>query len=441
MFYNVQTMTSKRVTTRICFTVCLLAVFLIFSCGPRAKGYGVLLWSPDETAQPSGSLVPIYEESAIKETYTAGIGEEKQQIEIPMWRLRYFNKKKDAAAAAERFSEYADSFAVAERDGLPIREEPNSDSPRVYRLRKGQTIKILTRTDQPFEEGGLSDYWYRVLTEDGSTGYAFGYFLDIKTAGEEGTGEETESTNPQIASFLSTVWRPEQFKSMIEENQIDLSSFSPSYGLFPQPQQNRIELVTEKRTVTFDYSDIISLEDNRYIFQDTSLKLRFINSAQVYIEYEWQGKTFTGMYVRIERDIEALREQEQLRRKKLFTMLIDKGEELSSSAYGTIRLNKEREFTWYNYQKLVPQIISPEAGNSGTLSFSLFLSEELKEQYDGVVTFHFEGVDSEKNGAHFLFRKENRGVKMVYVPKNDIKDNVVLRETSFPIVIFFTAGG
>jgi len=434
-------MTSKRVTTRICFAVCLLTVFLTFSCGPRAEGYGVLLWSPEEAAQPSGSVVPIYGESAIKETYTIGIGEEKQHREVPMWRIRYFNRKKEAAASAGTFSEFAAVFAVAQRDGLPIREEPNSNSSRVYRLRKGQVIKVIDRTEQPFEEGGLSDYWYRVLTEDGSTGYAFGHFLDITTTGEQGVGEETENTNPQITSFLSTVWRPEYFKSMIEKNRIDLSSFSSSYGLFPHPQQNRIELVTETRTIRFTYSEIVSLDDNRYIFRDTSFKLRFVNSAQVYIEYGWQGKTYTGMYVRIKEDIEALRDQEQQRRKKLFTILIDKGDELSSSAYGTIRLNKDREFTWYNYQKLVPQLLPAEAGNSGTVNFSLFLSKELEAQYDGVVTFQFEEGDREKGTVHFLFRKENRGVRMVYVPEADIKDDVVLRENPFPIIMFFTADG
>jgi hypothetical protein len=79
------------------------------------------------------------------------------------------------------YGEWAPYFGVAEIQALPVREFMATDpsSSIVYRLREGERVKIIGRTPETVEVGGLNDYWFEILTENGTRGYVFGYRLDV----------------------------------------------------------------------------------------------------------------------------------------------------------------------------------------------------------------------------------------------------------------------
>jgi hypothetical protein len=427
----------KRFITLACIVV---TVLLVFACGGRPQGHGVLLWSPQEDLVETGSMVPVYEESTINNTYTIGIPDSKERMEIDAWRLRYFRKKREASEYASTYQKYKNQIAIVAKDGLPIRKEPSSDSPRVYKLREKQKIKILDRQESLSNEGGIEDYWYRVLTGDGAQGFCFGYSLRITRIGADETVlQEEPELDATAKQVLSTVWRPEYYKGMINDGRIDLSRFTAYYGLFPDLEEKTIELVNEEHSLEFDYSEIVEIDSNRLLFEDTSLRIRIINRSKIEVEYETGQESYSEVFVTLDKDVREVIEEERVRRENLYSILTEGGQTLSSSAYGSIELNKDKTFSWYRYQTLVPDIIPPEAETRGKISFNLFLSEELQKKYEGAVSFSFDGTPKDHSIA-FLFTQESGGIRFVYVPKDDIEDGVIKKENPFPIVIFFTAG-
>ncbi len=441
MVYNMQTMSTDRFTKlHRLYTIFAVIVFVFGSCSGRPEGFGVVRWSPEEELVASGDLVPVYEESTVNETYTIGIPQTKKRLSLEMWRIDYYKRKKDAEEAARRYSEWANTIGIVESDGLPIRQKPATGSLRLYKLKINQKIKILSRQGPVVTEGGLTDHWYKVLTDDGTIGYCFGYSLTITPIGTDPTVQTGPKTAPRIEEILSKEWRPESYRAMINQNRIDLERFTGGYGLFPSPEKKQIRLVNEKRDILFTYSDIETSATGDYLFEETTLQIDSISDSKIEITYYLEGEKYMQTFVDLIVAVEEVIHEEKLRRKKIYETLTEEGNILTSSAYGTITLKKGGEFTWEDYRKLVPQIIPAGAGEGGTMEFSLFLEKELKRKYDGAVSFLFEGVPPEKR-TDFLFVRENGGVKFYYVPPEDIAENVIEKENPFPIIIFFTVQG
>jgi hypothetical protein len=156
--------------------VCTLSV----SCS--RLGWGVLLWSTEDPPIPSGTVLPVYIRSNIDQVWVAGIPEVYRngkkgidKMEIPLSQLELVGGKGKARKWAEVFSPYALTYAENLQDGLPIRENPDNSARRIYRLRTGEIIKVLAQVEgnPAISASGdpLPGEWYRVLTEDGTTGY------------------------------------------------------------------------------------------------------------------------------------------------------------------------------------------------------------------------------------------------------------------------------
>jgi hypothetical protein len=74
------------------------------------------------------------------------------------------------------------TYAEAVQDGLPIRSEPDNGARRVYRLKQGEIVKVLSRAERSPAMSGdtpLPGEWLKVLTDDGSSGYCFSYRLKL----------------------------------------------------------------------------------------------------------------------------------------------------------------------------------------------------------------------------------------------------------------------
>jgi hypothetical protein len=165
-----------------------LIVVLCASCG-RSLGWGVLLWSTEDPAIPSGTILPVFIRSNIDQVWVVGIPElyqgakEIDKFEVPLAQLEFTGTKNAARKRAAAFSEYALTYAETLQDGLPIREDTDNNTRRVYRLKMGQIVKILSQAEgnPAISTTGdpLPGEWYRVLTEDGVIGYCFSYRLRL----------------------------------------------------------------------------------------------------------------------------------------------------------------------------------------------------------------------------------------------------------------------
>ena len=218
-----------------------LAALLLGSCSSRL-GWGLVLWTAPEGPIPAGSIVPVYIKSNIEKVYVVGVpgakGKEKgKKIELKLWQLELYSTRAKAEAAAKAMGPNLSLYMVAMRDGLPLRDGPSNTGRRVYRLRVGQTLKVLEKVSgEAVSTGGqtLPGSWYRVLADDGTTGYAFSYAFRVYDESKEGppaqAAAKKEPLSGRVDLFFSRTWRPEYFQEMLDDNRVDLDYFSLHYG-------------------------------------------------------------------------------------------------------------------------------------------------------------------------------------------------------------------
>ena len=412
----------------------VILVSLFCSCGPKTIGYGVVLWSTDSERIADGTLVPVYEDSSIRDIYVIGFDETDATMEFPRNRISFFNKEKEAAAFSEKYGSYRDLFAKTLKDGLAVRSEPDERTDRVYKLREGQVIKVLDKLEPAVIIGDYEGYWYRVMTEEGIAGFCFGRHLDIfdKTSATGDTASLVEA--PRLEAFLGRIYRPEYYKDMLDEQRIDLDRFTPEYGIFSNTETKRIRIVLPDQAYSVEYESIEQTGGDRYSFFGSSLEVVTLTMNKVVLSLSTENGQFSGTFYYID-GIEDLRTAEQERREALKAGFGDLGS-LKSAAYGALSFEEGGVFVWNNYDRLIPSVIPAKTGSTGDIRFDRFLAADLKVSYDGAVTFSFrEEPDRE---FCFLYTISDNGLRLVFVPEGDIEDGLVIRENPSPIVLFFS---
>ncbi len=416
----------------------LLAVTIstLFSaCSGGNLGYGVVLLSPDTNALKTGALVEVREKSDINNTYTVEPPESDQSFEIDVWRVELFEKRNAAQARANKYNEYENIFARNMRDGLAVREEPDISSSRVYKLRANQEIKVLGKTDVEEEIGGHDGVWYHVLTKDGVQGYSFDYYLklfDITAAPEEQAGPDLTP----IKAALARSYRPEDFKAMEENQQIDLQKFTSEYGIFSDLENQSIDIRLYNKRYTFEYNEIKRISDRRYAFVPADLEIIIRGEDSVQTVFTVEDQTYDPVFVYYPEDeIQEIREAEQERRSELYTRLLESGPVFTSSAYGEIDFEEGREFSWRNLDRLVPSIIPGVTYESGSVSLDHFLARSISSEYTGALAFRFEQARNEP--VIFLFSLEGDALKLEYVPARYVDEKVVQERSSSRLIMAF----
>lgn len=421
-----------------------LLVTLFASCGPRTIGYGVILWSENESLLPTGSVVPVVDQSRISNTYTVltsgrsgGVSPGKK-VEIAQWRVSFFNDTKSANTFQKSFTPYEKVYARSERNALPIRSEASPGADMVYKLRQGEIMKVLRKSDAPSNESGLESYWYDVLTTGGVSGWVFGYLLTVYDQGPGSTAPQpSPDVDPVLANIMGNTWRPSYYGQMIQSGDYNLSRFTPDYGFFPDPEKKRFTLALPEYSIAFDYTAIQKVESNRYSIRGTSLLITVRGETELSLQYSYKGNITSTVVDKMDQNVADLITAEQKRRDDIYKAFLDHGNTLSSNAYGVIRLAPDKTFTWTDFRTLVPNVIPRTATGTGTVTFPLYLDKSLKSKYDGVLTFNMNGTDNTQD-ASFLYAFASGGVRFVYVPSRDITDNVVQRESFSPVIIFFS---
>lgn len=75
---------------------------------------------------------------------------------------------------------FEDRIGILNDSDVRIRSEPNLDGKKLGKLMNGDRVKIIQITDEKMKIGNMNDYWYEIITEDGFTGWAYGFFIDIR---------------------------------------------------------------------------------------------------------------------------------------------------------------------------------------------------------------------------------------------------------------------
>ncbi|MCX7788581.1 MAG: SH3 domain-containing protein [Spirochaetes bacterium] len=423
---------------KACFV--LLLTLLSFGCGRRTIGYGVVLWSPEEQAVSTGAMVPVYEESRIKKTYIIGVPTQKAPYEIPASRVQVFRSRKEAEAFASQFESVRYLFAISERRALPIREKPDRLSKQVYRLRQDELIKILQLGTEPSDENGLKGHWHKVLAEDGTVGYCFDYYLTLYD-GKSNTkvASTRDPSEERIALLLSTTWRPAYFQTMVSSRRIDLDRFKPEYGLFITLDPPLIRLQTPEVQKEFSFTTLSATSGNRFLIEGANISLAMDSSAKnLTITFQDRNEQKTLQFIAFSGDVEDIIQKEKERREKLLTSFLEKGQILRSSGFGEITLRSDGTFQWTDFDRLIPNVLGSGVRGTGRIEFSTFQDRSIQGEYDGSLTFLFDGGTTGKNRATFLYKFTDGGVRFLHIPQANIRENTIQRLSTTPLILFFT---
>ncbi|MGN0748927.1 MAG: SH3 domain-containing protein [Treponema sp.] len=432
---------------RILFFLFILSSFFLISCKDKVIGYSVVLWNNPEQEIKSGDVLPVYIKSNISHVYIAGknlnLNENEQKIEIPLWQLTEPVKKNKLSSVKEKYQENARTYANVKTDGLPCRAEPVNTAKQVYRLRKGEIIKILYKGNgQSPMTGGkpLPGEWYKILTDNGTTGWCFSYNLDLFETDDNGNrigGNDfvDEVQEDEIYKLIvSNVWYPEEFRSLIDLEDIDLSKIHPSYRFTIDEENKKVSLNTQKIHESWIYEGYSKIDDREYELKNISIKIIYRKADYIVVRYtDETGKPQDLNFVTIKEDLNEIISKEKQRRSEELMNLWYKGP-YSSQSYGKLSFTEDNLFKWTGFKLLVPSVIPAGSKNNGSAQIKYSVSKTLKKDYDGIVTFTFEGSSQEIN---FLYKMDGGGLKLEDTIGASFKGNQITSRGVSPVIIFF----
>jgi hypothetical protein len=384
------------ISTRFFLLLSVFAALSLSSCSAPV-GWGVILWPPEvggmeegaavppaEEPSPSpkptglvaGDMVPVYVKSLIRKIYVVGLPDGKEKAELEQWRVQYSKGKRAARAYRTEFEECSPLYAIATRNGLELRDKPDNKADTVYRLRDFERIKLIKKVEGVIVETGgkrLPGDWYLTLASDGTRGYVFSNTLrvyDSRTGAVSGGSASPDSGEASIDVVLSKTWRPEYFKTMIENGRYDLKDFSLKYGLFFDTLKKEIKIELPRQSRRFPYQGTVELKQNLFGFEGNHVRVLMRKDDLITLEFPLpDGKTRSEIFVTIEEDIEAAIKAEESRRQAILGGILSRGRVLTSDSYGVLGLQPSRRFSWTGYGLLSPLVIPEGSGETGEIAF------------------------------------------------------------------------
>nr|WP_245535091.1 SH3 domain-containing protein [Leadbettera azotonutricia] len=433
-------------------TLLIILIALLSSCS-RRLGYGILLWAAEEPPIPSGTVLPVYIRSNIDQVWVAGIpseyrvkGDRIDKFEIPLAKLELAGSKKKALQRAEAFAPYALTYAETIQDGLPIRESPDNGARRVYRLKHREIIKILSPAKGNAAVGTtgipLPGEWFRVLTEDGTTGYCFSYRLKLFEHSGGALAALPQDTqiadDPDLEELLARRWSAEAYGSMVNSRRIVLEDLSQHWGFDPGQDTGMAHIKIKDLDRSFSYTGIKSTGTRSWRFEESTLQMELRSDTTLAVQFiEEGGALRTILFVALSTEVDDLIEQETSRREGLFNTIYTQGPGYTSHNYGTITFSEDGRFTWTGYDLLTPQVIPASALGNGSVSMRLFLAAALADRYAGAFTLYFGGVSGASSGVNFMYSLDSQGFRLEYVPDTSLDIVTVSRRASSPLVLYF----
>jgi hypothetical protein len=391
---------------------------LLTSCSDKVMGYSVVLWTIPEQQIKSGDIVPVYIKSNISHVYVIGT-ESGEKIEVALWQLTDPVKKGKVKNVAAKYADNAATYASVKLDGLPCRAEPVNTAKQVYRLRKGEVIKILYKGNGQAPMAGktaLEGDWYRILTDDGTMGWCFSYNLNLyetDAAGQRIGGAEIvveEEADDRWNVITSNTWYPDYFRTMIDGGNIDLSLIHPLYKFTIDEEGKKVSLNTSEIHESWDYDGFTKTDENEYSLNGISMKIIYRRSNYIVLRYtDSSGKPQDLNFVTLSESVADIVNAEKTRRTQAYMQIWSHGPIFSSSSYGKISFNEDGTFRWTGFKLLVPSVIDAGTKNTGSASVKYSLSKDLAASYDGVLTMKFDGMSREVN---FLYKLEDGALRL-----------------------------
>ena len=429
---------------------CILTLTLLASCSGSDSGWGILLWSTEEPAIPSGTILPVYIRSNIDRVWVVGVPEKyrsgkdsPKKLEIPLPLFELVGNKSKAEKRAQEFSQYALTYAENLQDGLPIRDGPDNGGRRVYRLRTGEVIKVLAKAhgNPPISTSGdpLPGDWYKVLAEDGSTGYCFSYRLKLF---EHSGGVlaalpvlQEAIADPDLDLVLSKTWSPESYGTMINNKRINIDDFSKRWRFDPGQDSGLARIYLPNLDRTFSYNAIRPDGSRTWLFEGTSLQMSLRSDTTLVVQFvDGSGNMRTNLFIALNASVDDLILQESARRERLYNAIYTQGPAFTSNNYGTIVFSPNGRFTWTGFGLLVPQVIPAGAQPRGTAAMDLFLTPSLAERYTGAFSLYFTG---EAEPVRFMYLLDSQGFRLEFVPESSMEDTLVRSRANSPTVLYF----
>jgi hypothetical protein len=427
----------------------LFSLFFILLSSCSRLGYGVLLWSIDDPPVDSGAVLPVYIRSNIEKKWVVGIPEKPRtqketKKEIPLTQLEFIGSRRKAQKWADIFAPYAMAYAENLQDGLPIRDSADNNSRRVYRLRLGEIVKILgiARGSPPISTTGdpLPGEWYKVLTNEGVTGFCFSYRLRIFNQNEmsvQSSGAAQREQDPDLDMILSKTWSSEIYLQMINSRRINIQEMEKNYRFDLGQDTGIARIMLPDMERHFSYQRINSEGEKAWSFEGTNLQMVLRTNTTLSVQFtESTGLRRTLSFVALPSKLDDLILQENARRETQFLTIYNQGPVFSNNNYGTITLLQSGNFTWTGYDLLVPQLISPDTKGGGRISMDLYISPSYEERYNGAFTLRFTDI-RQNNTIYFLYTLDNQGLRLEAVPDYGIEDITVTRRASSPVVLYF----
>lgn len=424
--------------------IALACCFGLFSCSSHI-GYGVMNWSLPEHGLSAGDVVPVFIQSNIGKVYVIGAGKGgRDHVEVPLWQLTLYKSRSKAAKASAVFGEFRYTYGTVKVDGLPIRAQPENTARQVYRLREGQKIKIIRKGEGSAVLAGnspLEGDWFEVITDDGGTGWCFSYNLSLFDERESGSSSATTAgsgSDTDLDTLLSRAWYPDSYRTMIADDRIDLSRIDSAWGFFPGKDSGVARIETEDGLMTFPYTKIAKTDEGVYGFEGSTLTVQLRKSDSILVQYtDSAGMPHALYFSALDTTPAALIDAEKERRADLLAAIRKAGPGFSSGNYGVIRFLEGGKFLWSGYQLLSPQAIPAGSGGGGIVDVRCFLPNGLVPEYEGVLSFKFDGS---RSWVNFLYAVSGKGLKLEYLSESCIKDSLVTSRALSPTVIFFSPG-
>jgi hypothetical protein len=417
-----------------------LLILLLFTGCQKKLGYGLLLWTADDYPVPTGSSLLVLSELNISNTYLVEIPESKEKFEVDKWRISLYGSEGDFQEANQNFAPYVLDFAKCQRN-LPLREEPQSTAKNIYKLQEGQILKVLGRTEEKVQIGDLEGYWYKLLTEDGVTGYTFDYYLTVYSQNADGSREILNARSEEdilLDNVVNSSWRPDYYRSMLNKGMIDMNSFKDEYMLFINSETRNIYLKNHEREISVNYEKISNTAYQSYAFLGTTFRIQINSDTHLSVQYNYEDREYIDAFIKLPSTVEdILRVTQEARDEKLFSF-IDNGPVYISKGYGELEFKEGGRFNWIKKETLISRkVVSSAAGNSGRISFNFFPDPSINDKYDGGFNLIFNNGEK----LHFLYNVEEKGIQILYIPSRYINNQSVVTTDTFydPITMFFAA--
>ena len=431
----------------VSISLALISILFFISCN-SSIGFGVVVWQDEGDSLEIGQILKVYASSESSKMYIAGIDGENEKFELPMRKLLLANTLRGAEELKEKLEETKTMYAVSLNDGLPIRNEPDNVAKQIYRLKAEQMLKLLWKEiGSPVITGGvaLEGEWYKVVTDDGVSGYCFSHNLEIfdskvgrNEKSMQNTGilsnnvEEENCKDEKLQQTLLKRWYPEYYRKMINNRAIDLEKVSTSYGFFPGNETKTAKVILPSVQRTFQYSTVTKIRD-KYRFSGSPLSLYIRGVDVITVEFtDENGRRLYENFVTLNANIEDIIENEKMRRFEEMKKIAGR---YKSENYGELEIKADGFFYWTEYTALTPIIIPKNADNGGNAKLKYFLSRSIKKEtdYTGVISFQFSTLD---DSIDFMYEKSTDGLRMEPILKECIAEGVVTQRTESLILYF-----